>query len=518
MTGPRDLRPHQQDALDGIKASLVAGNRRIILQAACGFGKTVVAAHMVHGALNKRKRLAFCVPSLGLIDQTFERFTENGIDPAEMGVVQGNHPWRRPHAPIQICSAQTLARRSWPEVDAVVIDEAHIQFQIYNKWQDDPAWAAVPFVGLTATPWAKGMAKRYTDLIKPITMQELIDLGFLSPFRVFAPSHPDLRGVKTLAGDYHEGQLAAVMNKPKLVADIVNTWLEKADGWPTICFAVDCLHAQNLRDAFAAAGVSAAYIDADTPREERNSIGSALTAGDTRVVCSVGCLIAGIDWDVRCIIFARPTKSEILFVQAIGRGLRTADGKDFCLILDHSDTTLRMGFVTDVDARNTELDDGSDKLAKAKKEAEDELPLPRACVQCSALVPPKTQQCPCCGHIARPKSLVETAAGELTELRTSTQRESGKPASSADLLRAMSQTQVWSEIRGLQIERGRSEGWAAHVYKSLYDVWPPRAWNSAEAMAPSFTLRGYVRSRDIAYAKAKEAEKRKAAEGATTNA
>ena len=98
--GLKPLRPHQLRTLDQAKASLVDGHRRPMIQLPTGAGKTVIAAHIVAGARAKSKRVAFCVPSIGLIDQTFERFVENGIDPAEMGVIQGNHPWKRPGAPI----------------------------------------------------------------------------------------------------------------------------------------------------------------------------------------------------------------------------------------------------------------------------------------------------------------------------------------------------------------------------------------------------------------------------------
>ena len=239
MTSPptpslRPLRPHQQTALDGLRTSLATGHRRPMLMAPTGYGKTILAAHIVSGALAKRKRVTFTVPSLSLIDQTFERFRENGIDPAQMGVIQGDHAWRRPHAPVQIASVQTLARRTLPESDVVVIDEAHVRFKLYDTWMADPAWQKVPFIGLSATPWSRGLGKLFDDLIRPISITDLIAQGYLSPFRVFAPSHPDLEGVKTVVGDYHEGQLADRMCNQQLIADAVSTWLAKAEGRPKI--------------------------------------------------------------------------------------------------------------------------------------------------------------------------------------------------------------------------------------------------------------------------------------------
>jgi hypothetical protein len=75
------------------------------------------------------------------------------------------------------------------------------------EWMAQCDWQKVPFIGLSATPWAKGMGKHYDDLIVVATSAEMIEQGYLSDFRVFAPSHPDLRSVKTVAGDYHKGQL-----------------------------------------------------------------------------------------------------------------------------------------------------------------------------------------------------------------------------------------------------------------------------------------------------------------------
>lgn len=336
MTGLAKLRPHQIVALDRLKDSLRAGKRRPLLQLPTGAGKTVVAAHIVHGALSKGNRVAFIVPMLNLIDQTFSRFVENGIDPGDMGVIQGDHEWRRPHAPIQICSVQTLARRGMPDASVLVIDEAHVRDAKLHAYLTGPQGRSVAAVGLSATPFAKGLGRVYDDLISPVTMRELIGGGYLSNFRVFAPSHPDLSGVKIDAksGDYQTGELSECMSKAHLVADIVATWLEKAQNRPTLCFAVDRAHAAVLHDQFEKTGISSAYVDANTPRDERAVIAARFQAGEIKVICNIGTMTTGVDLDVRCIIFARPTKSESLFVQCIGRGLRTADGKDDCIARD----------------------------------------------------------------------------------------------------------------------------------------------------------------------------------------
>ena len=349
-----DLHPHQARALMALKSSLLAGARRPMVQAPTGSGKTVLAVSMVTGALAKGNRILFVVPFLSLIEQTVAAFKAQGID--AVGVMQGYHWMTDGSQPVQVASIQTLQRRRLPSADLVIVDEAHRWFAFMGEWMARPEWQTVPFIGLSATPWTKGLGKHYDELIVAATTSELIELGFLSPFRVFAPAHPDLSGVKVVAGDYHEGQLSETMRQPVLVADTVSTWLKLGEDRPTLCFAVDRAHARKLTDQFEAAGVPTGYVDARTPIEERENIARRLREGQIKVIVNIATMTTGVDLDVRCIILARPTKSEILYTQIVGRGLRTAEGKQDCLILDHSDTTLRLGFVTDI--HHEHLDDG----------------------------------------------------------------------------------------------------------------------------------------------------------------
>ena len=153
---PRLLRPHQERALDALRNSLKSGKRRPMLQAPCGFGKTLTAAHAIHRALAKGGRIIFTVPAISLIEQTVAAFEREGIH--SLAVMQAGH-WRTDAAqPVQVCSVQTLARRRTPPASVVFIDEAHRMFESANVWMRDPAWAQVPFVGLSATPWSRDSA------------------------------------------------------------------------------------------------------------------------------------------------------------------------------------------------------------------------------------------------------------------------------------------------------------------------------------------------------------------------
>ena len=211
-------------------------------------------------------------------------FWREGI--SDVGVIQGDHAMTAPERPVQVASVQSLARRSFPATDLVIVDEAHRRFEIVKSWMGKRP--GLPFIGLSATPWARGLGQDYDDLIVAATTAELIEAGYLSRFRVFAPSHPDLSGVRTVAGDYHEGELSGAMQP--LTGDVVATWLEHGDNLPTLCFAVDCAHAKHLHERFESVGVSSAYVDASTDLLERERIRKAFHSGEVKVVCNVGVL------------------------------------------------------------------------------------------------------------------------------------------------------------------------------------------------------------------------------------
>jgi len=490
-----ELRDYQSDAIFKLKVSLTTGHSRPCVQAPTGAGKTIIAAAIIKMAREKNKRVAFVVPMLSLIDQTVERFVENGI--TEIGVMQSNHEMTDPNQPVQVCSMQTLMRRDLPDVDLVIIDEAHVQFKFLTQWLAWEHWKHVPFIGLTATPWARGMGKVWDDLIIAETTKGLIERGVLSQFKVFAPAHPDLAGVKTVRGDYDEKQLAEAMDKGALVADIVSTWMLRGENRPTICFAVNRVHAKHIQAQFDEAHVPCGYMDAFTPAEERIRIVKDFARGDVRIICNVGVLTTGFDADVRCIILARPTKSEILYTQMIGRGLRKAEGKDHCLILDHSSTTIRLGFVTDI--HHEELDDGKQKKKGAVERKE---PLPKECPKCQFLRPAKVRVCPSCGFEAVPANKVESLNGELYEL------DGKKKIKTKDWPMVMKQ-RFFSELVLYAQLKGYKAGWAAHTYRSRLGVWPAHELHDRPADMMSADTESWIKHMNIA--KAKMREKRNAA-------
>jgi DNA repair protein RadD len=229
-------------------------------------------------------------------------------------------------------------------------------------------------------------------------------------------------------------------------------------------------------------------MDGLTDRQDREATFDRFRAGETRVICNVGVLTIGVDLDVRCIVDAKPTKSRMLFVQTMGRGLRTAAGKDRLIILDHAGNHLRLGMVTDIG--QDKLDDGSGRHAGAKKR-EKSAPLPCLCNACKAVMPREAKACPACGGEVIAASPVRVVDGELVELgaRRSGQRE----------------PEVWEKrrfFRELQSLRKPhySARWADAMFKERFGHWP-NGYDRSVAMEPSPAARMHGLKRHLLLSK-----------------
>lgn len=475
---PKTLRPHQTKALEMLRASAMAGNNRIVVAMPTGAGKTLTASKIISMALAKGNKAIFTAPAISLIDQTVKAFEDEGID--GIGVMQANHPRTNHDAPVQVASVQTLARREIPNASLVIVDECHMGYDVIrNLMADRPD---VFFVGLSATPWAKGMGLAWQDLVIPVTIGELIEQGHLSRFTAYAPDVPDLSGVKVRAGEYVESGLEAVMGDAKLMGSVVTTWLERGENRPTLCFAVNRAHADALRHEFIRAGVAAEYVDANTDIVHRAMINRRFRSGEVRVICSVRTMTTGVDLPVSCIIDAAPTKSEMLHVQKIGRGLRVNPGTEDCLVLDHAGNSLRLGLVTDIfhmTLDKTAPEERQESKPKAEK-------LPKPCIQCGVLH--LGALCPSCGHERKPSGKVETAEGDLVEI---TGRKVAPTMAEKE--------RFWAMALWIDRERNKGGKLAKALYKGRFGVWP-RGIGYTPA-PPDQAFLNYERSRRIAYAK-----------------
>ena len=231
-----------------------------------------------------------------------------------------------------------------------------------------------------------------------------------------------------------------------------------------------------------------------SPGLDREAVFARFRSGATKILCSVGVLTTGFDADVRCIIDAQPTKSRILFVQKIGRGLRTAPGKDHLVILDHAGNHLRLGMVTDIG--QDRLDDGKERQNAGHRARERSEPLPKLCEGCKAVLPRAARECPSCGSPIHARTEVEAVDGELVELGA---RRSGQ-ASIED------KVAFFAELKGHAEIKGYNDKWCAHKYREKFGVWPndPRV-RCARPTPPSLKTSNWLKSRAIAFRKRRAA-------------
>jgi DNA repair protein RadD len=312
---------------------------------------------------------------------------------------------------------------------------------------------------------------------------------------VFAPVDPDLKGVETRIGDYVETQLAERMDRANLVGDIVTHWHRYGEGRKTVCFAVNVQHSLHICDEFKKSGVRAAHVDGSMPKPERDAVLARLASGELELVSNCQVLCEGFDLPaIACCILARPTRKMGLYRQMVGRTLRPAPGKVNAIVLDHSGAVFRHGFVED---RVDWTLDPDKRAASPTHERRLERGYCSRLLECSSCgsIRIAGDACQHCGFLPQrpPKAIVFTD-GDLA-LVDRQRRTAPKISDPNDLMR-------WhGMLIHIAAERGYKQGWAAHKFKEKFGIWP--ATRSARPIAPSPEVLSWVRSRIIAYAKAK---------------
>jgi len=503
MTAP-ELRPYQRDVIREFYAKVEAGHRRVLLVAPTGAGKTVAASAIARDMLDQGQRVLFLCHRRELVKQASEKLFDYGID---AGIIQaGFSP--RPGERAQVASIATLHTRAirhrtidLPRADLVIVDEAHhVRARTWRELLDRYPLAAV--LGVTATPCrgdGKGLGNVFDAMIECPSVGELIALEFLVGTRVYAPTMPDLKGVRVELGDYVEKQLAERMDRAELVGDIVTHWHRLADRQRTVLFASGVAHSVHLRDEFRKSGVRAEHIDATTPKDQRDAILAQLGAGDIELVSNAMILTEG--WDrpeVSCCVLARPTRHIGLYRQMVGRVLRPWPGKDAALILDHAGAVFQHGFAEDKITWTLDTDRRAENLAHAGRVGSfAEGSRLTTCPRCSA-VRLAGEPCGACGwQPQRRPQAVEIVDGQLGEV--------DRDRHAHALVDTPAVRQRWhSELASIAADRSYKPGWVAHKFKERFGTWPAR-WPVAPS-PPSPEVKSWVRSRNIAYAKQRAKE------------
>ncbi|ENA1760209.1 DEAD/DEAH box helicase [Yersinia ruckeri] len=493
----------QERALNMLRRDWKSFNS-FMVYAPTGSGKTGLAAFIADGFVSRGMRVLFVAPFTVLINQTSRRFVEYGLPEDEISFIWRNHPSYDPALKIQIASADTLIRREFPDnIDLLIIDEAHLRRkQILIEINRLVTETNVKVIGLSGTPFSPFLGNYYSRLIKPTTIGELIQRGDLSGYEFYAPGKPDLKGVKTtvsaeFGSDYNETQLGEIMCGADLVGDIVDNWLQNGRDLPTVAFCVNVAHANYVTIQFNKAGINAEVMVADTPHEERQLIIHRFETGATKIIVSVGVLVAGFDSDVRCVIYARPTKSEIRWLQSLGRGLRTAQGKASCLIFDHSGTVHRLGFPDSIEYNELPSKSNGMKDSASRETEERTEKLPKECTECHFMKPAGVYVCPKCGF--------KPLAGQ--DVDTDTQRGLKKLGKGKRVFTQSDKQAWWSQIKFYQRQRSSmgkpvSDGWCSHTFHDKFSEWPNGLSDFPMEITPEVS--SYIKHKRISFARGRE--------------
>jgi len=485
-----EARPFQKAAREALRKGFVDGHRCQMVMSPTGSGKTILAMFLIQESLLRGKRAIFVADRKTLINQTSEVADSLGL--VAHGVMMSNH-WRfNPAHHLQIASAQTLARRSWPEADLIIIDEAHTQLK---AWTDYIPTCRAAVIGLSATPFSAGLGKLFTNLVNATTMRELTESGVLVPMRIFSCTKVNMKDAATAGGEWTDR--AAQERGMEIIGDVVHEWVKHGENRKTIVFGATIAHCEAMAREFNNAGVMAAVFTAETTEAERKALLDEFRKVDSmlRVLISVEALAKGFDVpDVGCVCDVRPLRKSLsTAIQMWGRGLRSSPetGKTDMLLLDFSGNIVRFAddfeqiFHNGLDA----LDMG-EKLDKAiRKDSEDDTE-PTGCPQCS--YKPFKKRCMSCGFEIVRDNLIEHEHGEMVEFKVGKAKVGGRET-------------VWEQAVTLCRGTGNpatAKGRASHLYKSITGDFPPRSlppFESVPNVPVSRAVMNKLRANMIAY-------------------
>lgn len=453
---------YQDESVELVRANFrEEGVKAQILSIPTGGGKTTIGAYLLKQCWQKERRGMFVVDRISLLGQTSRTLDRYGIP---HGVIQSGHPRYMPGELIQVASIHTLAKRGWPApLDLIINDECHVSYLTMVK---KIAKQDVKILGLTATPFTRGLGKHYGKMVNVTTTNRLIAEGVLCPFKVWASKEPDMTGVPlTKFGEWEEE--ATSKRAVRIVGDVVKEYQDKGDGGKAIAFGVDVAHCEAMQAQFLSAGINAqlyTYLTIDEEREYLIGEQGEFRKPDSsvRVLISVAALSRGFDVpDVSVILMCRPLRNSFMeFIQVIGRGLRSSPGKSHVRILDLAGNFSRHypAMVEFFEEGAQSLDDGK---PKPKKPAVPEEKKPRKCPKCSYL-PILGDHCPACGYLCKRISKVQHEEGSLASFDgTATLK-----------LDRVAKINLFAELRFICANRNYKRGWAAWKYRAMTGVWP----------------------------------------------
>lgn len=339
------LREYQSQLLhDVFRLWSEPGVRRVLAQLPTGGGKTVIFASAAGQFTDRGHPVLVLAHREELLLQAKEKLEHVTGQP--VGLLKAGYKEDRT-ALIQVASVASLLNRPLPPADLVIVDEAHHSAaDSYQQLLEQYPNSYI--LGVTATPArldGRGFKDIYDRLVLGPQVRWAIDRGYLSAFKLFAaPKTVNTQGVKRIAGDYNARQLARAVDTSLVVGDLIEAWQTFAPGKKTVVFAVNVEHSITIATAYSQAGIPAEHLDGETPDRDRRAVLERFKAGETVVLSNCGLFAEGFDLpSVEAVQCVRPTQSLTFWLQMVGRGLRPHPGKDYAVIIDHTENWIVHG-------------------------------------------------------------------------------------------------------------------------------------------------------------------------------
>lgn len=367
------LREYQQEASDNFYDALKSGFNPVV-QAPTGSGKSLIIADVCKRVVERGGRVLVATHVQELVEQnskTYQRYTDDAPGIVSAGLGENNS------APqVVFANIQSIYRQGerFSDRDLILVDEAHLvppdgEGVMYKSFVESCKARAG---GFTATPWRLDGGAIYGDgkLFDLLCYQkspiELVEDGWLAPLVGFEASWQlDTKGITKTAGDFSQGAVAKHMEEKWLIEVLTHAITHLKGRKHVLVFAPTVATAQTIQRILTMSKQTCGIVTGDC--KDREDQLTAWKAGEVRFMVNVEVLVAGFDFPaLDSIIALRPTQSSGLWIQSLGRGMRIADGKKNCLVLDYVGNLKRLGGVGVMETWQRQMPDGKTQTAGLK--------------------------------------------------------------------------------------------------------------------------------------------------------
>ncbi len=447
-----ELRPYQTKIIEEVRTAFRQGIRNVIVESPTGSGKTTLSSFMLRTCAAKGMIAWVVLHRRELVKQWVLALDAIGL---KHDIMANGFLETRNHL-IKLCSIGTLRNRAHrlATPNMVIWDECHhCMARSWRRIYD--LFPKTYHVGLTATPErldGQGLGAYFKIIVRGPSVRELIEQGYLSDYRIFAPPGISTEGLHIRAGDYAKEELSAAADKPTITGNALNEYLKHAMGKRAVAFSTSIAHSKHVVEMFLANGVQAVHVDGETDTQTRDEALRLFAEGKIQVLGNVDLFGEGFDLPtLECVILLRPTQSIGLYRQQIGRALRPSNGKTHAIILDHSDNVSRHGLPEEVIDWKLE--------GHSRKQTNEPSQGVKICPACFAAQAPG-KACRFCGKVFPIKERkVSKKEGPLTEMDIAEMRKA------TEFKRDRGGAREETDLVAIGIKRGMRNplGWAKHV-------------------------------------------------------